>query len=118
MDVIILKFVNKVLNKCSNITIDNFNQLNDIILLRDCLLDNKILNDLQEDIVLLRKIFSSTSMTCLHKNSIKKQQFPLLNLLRQILKTINYNMVPIRKSNGYTKSGQKKYLRFFHIIKY
>ena len=29
----------------------------------------------------------------------------------------NANMEPIRKSNGYTKEGKKKYLRFFIIKK-
>ena len=46
-----------------------------------------------------------------------KQKWPLLNLVRQILKSNNYNMEPIRKSNGYTKEGKKKYLRFFIIKK-
>ena len=39
------------------------------------------------------------------------------SLVRQILKSNNYNMEPIRKSNGYTKEGKKKYLRFFIIKK-
>ena len=44
-----------------------------------------------------------------------KEKWPLLNLVRQILKSNNFKMDPIRKSNGYTKEGKKKYLRFFVI---
>ena len=44
----------------------------------------------------------------------KKQKWPLLNLVRQILKVNNYRMKPIRKSDGKTKLGKKKYIRFFN----
>jgi len=53
----------------------------------------------------------------LQKNAEASQKWPLLNLVRQILKSNNYKMDPIRKSNGYTKEGKKKYLRFFVIKK-
>ena len=56
-------------------------------------------------------------MTSLQKNAETSQKWPLLNLVRQILKTNNYLMHPIRKSNGYTKDGKKKYLRFFVLKK-
>lgn len=47
----------------------------------------------------------------------KKQRWPLLNLVRQLLKVNMYEMKPIRKSDGYTKDGKKKYVRFFLIQK-
>ena len=56
-------------------------------------------------------------MTALQKNAGTSQKWPLLNLVRQILKTNNYLMHPIRKSNGYTKDGKKKYLRYFILKK-
>ena len=37
--------------------------------------------------------------------------------MRQILRTYNYNMKPIRRANGYTKEGKKKYKRLFIIEK-
>ena len=46
-------------------------------------------------------------MTSLHQKAGEHQKWPLLNLVRQILRACNYQMVPIRKSNGYTKDGKK-----------
>ena len=56
-------------------------------------------------------------MTSLQKNAEKEQKWPLLNLVRQILNIYNYQMTPIRKSDGYTLEGVKKYKRFFQITK-
>jgi hypothetical protein len=63
----------------------------------------------------LKKIFSSSFMTSLQKNADKCQKWPLLNLVRQILNIYGYKMMPIRKSDGYTLDGIKKYKRFFSI---
>ena len=65
----------------------------------------------------LKKSFSSSFMTSLQKNASKSQKWPLLNLIRQILSIYNYQMEPIRKSDGYTLEGVKKYKRFFQIKK-
>jgi hypothetical protein len=56
-------------------------------------------------------------MTSLQKTAAKSQKWPLLNLVRQILGVYKYNMRPVRKSDGYTKDGVKKYKRFFIIEK-
>jgi hypothetical protein len=56
-------------------------------------------------------------MTSLQKNADKSQKWPLLNLVRQILNVYNYKMDPIRKSDGYTLEGVKKYKRYFLINK-
>jgi hypothetical protein len=37
--------------------------------------------------------------------------------VRQILHVYGYNMKPIRKSDGYTADGVKKFKRFFLICK-
>ena len=66
----------------------------------------------------LKKKFSSSSLTALQKDAAKEQKWPLLNLVRQILKACDYHMKPIRKSAGYTADGKKKYARFFLISKY
>ena len=79
------------------------------------LLDEKKYLDISQNIIELKKIFSSSMLTSLQTNAQKKQKWPLLNLVRQILKSNDYKMEPIRKSNGYTKDGKKKYLRFFLI---
>ena len=65
----------------------------------------------------LKKIYSSSLMTSLQRNADKSQKWPLLNLVRQILSTHNYKMEPIRKSDGYTLEGVKKYKRYFLINK-
>lgn len=110
------EIVKNFLNKC-NIVFDDFSQLEGMSIPRDILLSEKIYDDVKQDIDKIKKYYSSGSLTSLQKNAKKNQKWPLLNLVRQILKTNNYLMEPIRKSNGYTKEGKKKYLRFFIIKK-
>jgi hypothetical protein len=56
-------------------------------------------------------------MTSLQKNADKSQKWPLLNLIRQILNVYDYKMEPIRKADGYTLEGIKKYKRYFQVNK-
>jgi len=60
---------------------------------------------------------SSSSLTSLQKNAIDQQKWPILNLLRQILKARGYNLEPKRVSEGYDNEGKKKYKRYFIIKK-
>lgn len=110
-----IQFLKLVLNKC-NIHFINFQQLNGLFIPRDMLLNMENYSKVQSDIDELKQIFSSSNMTCLQKTATKNQRWPLLNFVRQILKAINYKLKPIRRSNGYTKEGIKKYKRFFQII--
>ena len=103
--------VKDFLNKCS-IVFDDYAQLDGMLVPRDVLLSKEKYESIKEDIDKMKKLYSSGSLTSLQKNAM-----PLLNLVRQILKSNNYKMDPIRKSNGYTKEGKKKYLRFFAIKK-
>ena len=105
-----------ILNKC-NIHFQHFNQLDGLLIPRDILLLEDTYVNVQKDIESLKNIFSSSYMTSLQKTASKTQKWPLLNLVRQTLKNINYKMTPIRKSDGYTKEGTKKYKRFFKIEK-
>ena len=104
------------LNDC-NIVFEDFETLDGMLIPRDMLLDDSKYDKVQNHITELKKAFSSSSLTCLQSNATKKQRWPLLNLVRQILKTNDYKMVPKRKSNGYTEDGKKKYIRFFIITK-
>tara|TARA_B100000900_G_C20440853_1_gene658987 strand:+ start:111 stop:548 length:438 start_codon:yes stop_codon:yes gene_type:complete len=88
-----------------------------ILILRDTLIDNDKYEIIKEKIPLLKKHFSSSVLTSLQLTAEKKQKWPLLNLVRQILKSLKYEMKPIRKSNGYTKNGKKIYVRYFFIQK-
>ena len=82
---------------------------------REQLLCDLKYNEIKKLIPDLKKIYSSSFMTSLQKNADKCQKWPLLNLVRQILNSYKYNMLPIRKSDGYTLDGIKKYKRFFLI---
>ena len=110
------KIVKEFLNKCS-IVFEDFNQLDGMLIPRDLLLSKDKYEIVKDDIDKMRELYSSGSLTSLQKTAKENQKWPLLNLVRQILKSNNYKMDPIRKSNGYTKEGKKKYLRFFAIKK-
>ena len=110
------EIIKQFLNKC-NIVFDDFSQLEGMQIPRDSLLSEDIYNQVKKDIDEIKKFYSSGSMTALQKNAEKSQKWPLLNLVRQVLKSNNYLMHPIRKSNGYSKDGKKKYLRFFILKK-
>ena len=104
----------------SGIQIDEYGDLDGMIISRNILLDHQRYNNIKEYLVSLKKMsdFSSSTLTCLHTGADIKQKWPLLNLVRQILKVKNYRMIPVRKSDGKDKSGKKKYKRFFRIEKY
>lgn len=98
------------------INIETINDL-DFLLPREQLLSDLKYQEIQILIPELKKKFSSSFMTSLQKNAKTEQKWPLLNLVRQILSVYNYQMEPIRKSDGYTLEGIKKYKRFFQIKK-
>ena len=108
------QIIKDFLNKCS-IVFDDFSQLDGLLIPRDLLLSNEKYEYVKDDIEKMKKLYSSGSLTALQKNAEASQKWPLLNLVRQILKSNNFKMDPIRKSNGYKKEGKKKYLRFFAI---
>jgi len=110
------KIVKEFLNKCS-IVFEDFNQLDGMLIPRDLLLSKDKYEIVKDDIDKMRELYSSGSLTSLQKTAKENQKWPLLNLVRQILKSNNFKMDPIRKSNGYTKEGKKKYLRLFIIKK-
>jgi hypothetical protein len=89
----------------------------DFFIPRDQLLNNFLYDEIKILIPELRKTLSSSSLTSLQKNACNDQKWPLLNLVRQILTVYKYEMEPIRKSDGYTKEGVKKYKRYFQIKK-
>ena len=84
---------------------------------REMLIDKKKYENVKEHVSKLKQVFSSSALTSLQKDANTKQKWPLLNLVRQILRTNDYAMEPKRKSNGYDDDGKKKYLRFFIIHK-
>ncbi len=92
-------------------------ETNEILLERDIFLSSIKYNNIKNKIPELKLYYSSSFLTSLQKNAMDKQRWPLLNLIRQILKKKNYYMKPVRKSNGYTEEGKKLFKRYFLIIK-
>jgi hypothetical protein len=106
----------KILN-IVDINFDAISELEFFFIPRETLLSDLKYEEIKKLIPDLKKKFSSSFMTSLQKNAEKEQKWPLLNLVRQILNVYNYKMVPVRKSDGYTLEGIKKYKRFFQINK-
>ena len=104
------------LKKCQ-FQLENENELDGQLIPRDILLSSNIYKEILNDIVELRKKFSSSALTSLQSCATRDQKWPLLNLVRQILRVCNYKMEPFRKSDGYDDDGKKKYKRFFKIKK-
>jgi hypothetical protein len=92
-------------------------ELEGIFFSREQLLSEIKYNQIKEFIPELKKNFSSSFMTSMQKNAGKNQKWPLINLVRQILSVYNYHLSPVRKCDGYTSEGVKKYKRFFKIVK-
>jgi|TARA_B110001469_G_C9643449_1_gene324305 hypothetical protein len=99
------------------IGIENIEKIDGTLLERDYLLDDVKYQKIKEKIFVLKKYFSSSLLTSLQENAEEKQKFPLINIVRQLLKVKYFKMEPIRKANGYEKSGKKMYKRFFLIKK-
>lgn len=93
--------------------IEELSELDNLIVPREKFLDDEKYDEIRTYIPDLKKSFSSKTMTCLQKTANTNQKWPLLNLIRQILHKNGYEMVPIRKCDGYTLEKVKKYKRFF-----
>jgi hypothetical protein len=109
--------VSKLILKKVGLEFNNENNLNEQTISREQLLCDNKYEEIKILIPDLRKVLSSSFMTGLQNNAEGLQKWPLLNLTRQILSAYRYQMVPVRKSDGYTKDGVKKYKRFFQIEK-
>ena len=97
--------------------INDIQQLDNTLIERDILLNDVMYQKIKVHIVELKKHLSSSFLTCLQENAETKQKFPLINIVRQLLRIKNYRMEPIRKANGYEKQGKKLYKRYFLIKK-
>lgn len=111
-NIIIIKFLNTCGVNCKNIL-----ELDGMILYRNNYIFSNNYEKIKPSIYELKKILSSSLYTALHNDADKKQRYPLVNLIRQILKSIDYKMIPKRISDGYTVDGIKKYKRIFLIEK-
>jgi len=105
----------KLVLELVGVNYDELKNLGQVIIPRENLLSDIKYDEIKKLIPDIKKNFSSSFMTSLQKNAEKSQKWPLLNLIRQILSVYGYNMIPIRKSDGYTLEGVKKFKRFFLI---
>jgi len=104
--------------KIINIDVSSIDKLIDISIEQQALRDPKIIDTYYKFMPSLKKEYNSEMLTCLHKNSLKKQRFPAINTLRQILKCNNLRLKPYTVSKGYEKSTGKKIVERFYVIKY
>ena len=91
--------------------------INGMLIPRELLLDDVRYDKIKIKIPELKQFFSSSYMTALQSDADTHQRWPLLNLVRQILRIYHYKLIPKRMSNGYTIDGKKKYKRMFIIEK-
>lgn len=115
METLLLDFLNQCGFSCQNISsLDSNYRIS-----REILVNNAInYRDIVKKFVpIFKKYMSSSQCTALHSCAESNQRWPLLNLVRQVLRFMNYQLKPIRLSAGYTPSGKKKYNRFFEIQK-
>jgi hypothetical protein len=110
------KNVQKILNLVG-INCVHTSELDGMFIEREYLLSDAKYEEAKKIIPELKKSFSSSYMTCLQQNAKQCQKWPLLNLIRQIIHFYGYKMNPIRKSDGYTSDGVKKYKRYFQLEK-
>jgi hypothetical protein len=91
--------------------------LNGLLIPREQLLDDSIYDKIKNNIPKLKQFFSSSYMTALQSHADTQQKWPLLNLIRQLLRSYDYKLLPKRLCDGYTSDGKKKYKRVFTIEK-
>jgi hypothetical protein len=94
--------------------ISDTTELNGLYVKRETLLQPHVIQKFMAKLPLLRSYYSSHTLTALHANSVTKQKNPAICLLRQILHTHGYCMMPTQTSNGYY-NGRKQFRRSYDI---
>ncbi|MCJ7801131.1 MAG: hypothetical protein MUP82_02095 [Candidatus Marinimicrobia bacterium] len=107
----------KIILQIAGFEINDLSDIDGLITPRSSLISDSKYEEVKALIPILKKHYSSSLMTSLQTNAENYQRWPLLNLVRQILNVYNYKMEPIRKADGYTLEGVKKYKRYFQIKK-
>jgi hypothetical protein len=107
----------KIVLNTVGINFNNITELEGYFFPREQLLLDTKYDEVKKYIPELKKKFSSSFMTSLQKKAEIQQKWPLINLIRQILSVYKYNLEPIRKCDGYTSDGVKKFKRYFKIVR-
>jgi hypothetical protein len=111
-----LKCVLFILNTC-NISCKTIHDMDGLVISREFLINDDKYNNIQTEMHLIKKLFSSSYLTSLQSSAQNKQKWPLLNLIRQLLRSCNFKLTPKRVANGYSITGEKNYKRLFVIEK-
>jgi hypothetical protein len=102
---------------CNALNIGRHELQEGLMIPRDMLLSAEKYEQLKPNIIQLKKIFSSKCMTSMHASAELNQKWPCINLLRQVLKRMGYDIQPERKCAGYDDTGKKVFERFFRVHK-
>jgi hypothetical protein len=107
----------KELFKILNIEINSAKDLYMIRIYHETLKNKKLIEYFNNFVPELKEgKYLSHKLTCLHKNSLEKQKFPGINLLRQILKCNKLKLSPKLIYKGYNRvTGKKIVERYFTI---
>ena len=98
-----------------HINVSSIEELKGYMIERDTLLDKTLLIPITSQLEKLRSFLSSTTLTSLQRNAQEKQAFPVINFVRQLLRSIQYEMKPHRVSNGYDENKKKLFKNYFII---
>jgi hypothetical protein len=102
---------------CNALQIEPHELKDGLIIERDMLISKEKYEALKPHIVDLKKIFSSKCMTSMHACAEYNQRWPCLNLVRQVLKHMGYDIQPERRCAGRDEDGKKIFERFFKLHK-
>jgi hypothetical protein len=102
---------------CNALHIEQHELKDGLIIERDMLVSKEKYEALKPHIVELKKIFSSKCMTSMHACAEYNQRWPCLNLVRQVLKRMGYDIEPERRCAGRDEAGKKIFERFFRLRK-
>jgi hypothetical protein len=100
---------------CNALNIEPHELKDGLIIDRDMLVSKEKYDALKPHIVELKKIFSSKCMTSMHSCAENTQKWPCLNLVRQVLKRMGYDIQPERRCAGRDQDGKKIFERFFKL---
>lgn len=101
----------------AGVDVNSVERIDGLSIPREILVRPGAYTEVSEMVPSLKTHFSSTHMTCLQDEAPGGQRWPLLNLVRQVLRATGFTMVPRRLSDGYGKDKRKRYKRVFDITR-
>ena len=109
------ELMHKVLSQI-NVHFKEVKELHYQIIPRDVLLEKKVVESLLSMRNLLKSHYHSDMLSCLHSNSDKKQRFPAVCMVRQLLRANGMSMRPKLESMGYDRKTGKKLVKRYYVI--